>query len=68
MMRELTKHEMEQVNGGPLPAILPLPAIVVTAARLVAGTAVATAVGTFVSNVVDDLMDDSTNSCSNDGA
>ena len=61
-MRELTKHEMERVNGGPLPAI------VVTAAKFVAATAVGAAVGTFVSNVVDDLMDDSTNSCSNDGA
>ncbi len=61
-MRELTLNEMEEVYGGPLPAI------VVTAAKFVGATAVGAAVGTFVSNVVDDLMDDSTNSCSNDGA
>ena len=64
-MRELTKHEMEQVNGGPAFVVPPL---LVAAAKVVGGTALVSAVGTFVSNVVDDLMDDSTNSCSNDGA
>ncbi len=62
-MRELTLHEMEQVNGGPFV----IPPMVITAAKFVGATAAASAIATVVSNVVDDLMDDST-SCPNPNA
>ena len=61
-MRELTKHEMEEVYGGVIPPL------VVAAVKVVAATAVVAAVKAFVTNVVDDLMDDSDNSCPNPNA